>query len=61
MKQDLLEFDKTDKLKNIWIGKVEEMSGYTLFNAVAENNYDKKGRIKVPSVLVPYMMAEWIP
>ncbi len=61
MKQNLLEFDKLDKLKDIWIGKVEELSGYTLFTAVAENNYDKKGRIKIPSVLVPYMMTEWIP
>lgn len=60
-KQDWMEFGKSDKLKNIWIGKVEELSGYTLFMAVAENNYNKKGKIKVPSVLVPYMMTEWIP
>lgn len=60
-KQDLFKFHTVDTFENIWIGKIEELSGRNLFLAVAENGYDKMGRIKIPAILVPYMMAEWIP
>lgn len=45
----------------LWVGRVEGLSGNRLFLAVAENGYDQRGRIRIPSVLVPYMAAEWIP
>jgi len=60
-RQDLFEFHAQGSLENIWIGRVEGLTGRNLFTAVAENGYDQKGGIKIPAILIPYMMAEWIP
>lgn len=59
-KQNDFEFQERDNVRGLWTGKVENISGKNLFAAVSENGYDPKKGIQVPSVLIPYMMMEWI-
>ncbi len=60
--QDNSGFLKLENNKNLWAGKIEDISGRNLFLAVIENGYNRQeGGIRIPSVLIPYMMEEWIP
>lgn len=50
-----------EEKRNLWQGTVAGIEGEKLFLAVTENGFDQKGGIKIPSVLMPYVMAEKFP